>query len=297
MTAPNNEPQLVVRHPIDLADAELEMNETRTELLTALGAQPSGLGRVAFPGAVAARLLAYASIAAREDGVLQLAARSLARANAALLAVSNADRGRPVTALLGEAMLTLSALGPNSQAHVLAWRDGWYAALLARDGAALEVLSGIGDAVLRASPSRGDEFFYAWKAALIAYRQRPDAALPHLEQALALTNRGRYHVAAAEAAQLMQHTFLLLGCVIRRDAAGFERALVAALVLHQRFWSSADLQNDYDGWVALGPLALCCLAHDAGLPVNVESGYLLPFLIERRASAVRTLQTKAPAIP
>ncbi len=297
MTAQNKKPRVVVRHPIDLADAELEMDETRTELLTALAAQPSALGRVGFPGVVAARLLAYASIAAREDGVLQLAAQSLARSNASLLALSNAERGRPVTALLGEAMLTLSAWGPNSQAHVLAWRDGWYAALLARDGAALDLLSGIGDAALRASPSRADDFFYAWKAALIAHRQRPDAALPQLEQALMLTRKGRYHVAAPEAAQLMQHTFLLLGCVIRRDAAGFEGALLTALESHQRFWSAAGLQNDYDGWVALGPLALCCLAHDAGLPVNVESGYLLPFLIEGRASAARALQTKAAAIP
>ena len=77
-----------------------------------------------------------------------------------------------------------------------------------------------------------------------------------------------------------------------------EDALVEALTLHKCFWSASELANDYEGWVALGPLALCCLARDAGLPVNVESGYLVPFLIERRyVSDDDALQTKPRDLP
>jgi Immunity protein 49 len=37
------------------------------------------------------------------------------------------------------------------------------------------------------------------------------------------------------------------------------------------------------GWVALGPLALGCLAYDRGITVDVRSDYLLPYLIVNRA--------------
>ncbi|MGI5458464.1 Imm49 family immunity protein [Streptomyces sp. CA-249302] len=36
-----------------------------------------------------------------------------------------------------------------------------------------------------------------------------------------------------------------------------------------------------DGDRALGPLAMACLAHDSGIPVEVESGYIPKYLVER----------------
>ena len=34
------------------------------------------------------------------------------------------------------------------------------------------------------------------------------------------------------------------------------------------------------GYLALGPMALCALAHDAGIPIEVDSEYLVPTLIQ-----------------
>jgi hypothetical protein len=58
--------------------------------------------------------------------------------------------------------------------------------------------------------------------------------------------------------------------------------LVAALQAHKKFWGTKAKSQHPNGWLARGPLALCCLARDQGVPVNVESDYLLPYLIEGR---------------
>lgn len=63
------------------------------------------------------------------------------------------------------------------------------------------------------------------------------------------------------------------------DAAGFNNALVDALKVHRRFFGSKTESRNSHGWVALGPLALCCLAHDRGITLNARSDYLLPYLI------------------
>ena len=75
-----------------------------------LGTSDDYARRLVFPGGVAARLLGYASIAAREDGVLHLAARSLARSNAGLHGVSGAERGQPVSVQLGEVQISMNAV-------------------------------------------------------------------------------------------------------------------------------------------------------------------------------------------
>jgi hypothetical protein len=70
------------------------------------------------------------------------------------------------------------------------------------------------------------------------------------------------------------------------DTAEFQTALVAALEAHKKFWGTKAKSQYLEGWLAWGPLALCCLARDRGMRVNVESDYLLPYLIERRWQAV-----------
>jgi hypothetical protein len=69
------------------------------------------------------------------------------------------------------------------------------------------------------------------------------------------------------------------------DTAEFQPALVAALEARKRFWGTKAKGQSLEGWLALVPLALCCVARDQGVPVNVESDYLLPYLIERRWQA------------
>ncbi|MEU4504031.1 immunity 49 family protein [Streptomyces sp. NPDC024089] len=59
------------------------------------------------------------------------------------------------------------------------------------------------------------------------------------------------------------------------------QALAEALELHKAYWSTPERSGDIAGFLALGPLAIACLAYDAGFPVEVESEYLPVRLLDR----------------
>jgi hypothetical protein len=69
----------------------------------------------------------------------------------------------------------------------------------------------------------------------------------------------------------------MLAAIARGDAPAFNDSLVGALEAHRRYWGD-EAPHGPIGWFALGPTALCCLARDRGIGVEVDSDYLLPSL-------------------
>lgn len=68
---------------------------------------------------------------------------------------------------------------------------------------------------------------------------------------------------------------------VRRDVEGFSPALAEALKLHRAYWTlNEERTTDIDGSIALGPLAIACLAYDGELPIDVESEYLPHHLLQ-----------------
>jgi len=69
---------------------------------------------------------------------------------------------------------------------------------------------------------------------------------------------------------------------LKRDQDQFNAALVQALQLHKEYWTAdEDGRLSTDGDVALGPLAIACLAYDVGMTIEVESEYLPKHLLQR----------------
>ncbi|MDH6630273.1 hypothetical protein M2271_008133 [Streptomyces sp. LBL] len=65
------------------------------------------------------------------------------------------------------------------------------------------------------------------------------------------------------------------------DHEQFNQSLANALTLHKPYWTADEGHaNDVRGLVAVGPLAMACLAYDAGFPVEVESDYLPKHLLK-----------------
>ncbi|EGX54915.1 hypothetical protein SZN_35547, partial [Streptomyces zinciresistens K42] len=68
----------------------------------------------------------------------------------------------------------------------------------------------------------------------------------------------------------------------RQEAEQFNAALVDAITRHKDYWTADDARSlSGEGLVALGPLALACMAYDAGMPIEVESAYLPKALLQR----------------
>lgn len=285
----------VKRHLIDAERFPDMLASTRADLeRRRLSPPPTLIGplrRIAQLGEEAIALLSFVD---RRSPFLHDAARALAQGNAASLVLASGVPGTPIEVPFYDRRVVFPATGPDSPAHVGSWRDGYYGALLARDAECLELLAGIRDSGLRGSKTRSDEYAYAWKAALIAFRSDPSSAVPILERAMVLVRPGNFEHANPGAARTMELTFPLLGHVARGDEAAFNDGLAAALVSHHGFWGMPTRRGNFYGFVAWGPLAVACLAFDRGMRVDVESDYLLPYLIERRFESDERGGTRLP---
>ncbi|UUU41316.1 immunity 49 family protein [Streptomyces sp. NBC_00162] len=57
--------------------------------------------------------------------------------------------------------------------------------------------------------------------------------------------------------------------------------MAEALTWHKEYWAAIEARSrSGEGLVALGPLAIAGLAHDAGRPIEVGSEYLPKELLE-----------------
>lgn len=222
-----------------------------------------------------------ASVFAPEHPLLRTAARTLAQAQLGAVLHAVTPRGGPVEFPLGDRSVTMQSAGPNGQSDMVAWTQGWYGALIAREAHALQGLRAIPDQALDAS-SRVDTYHYAWKKALLALDSDTALVIAEVEQAIELTGSMFVTEAMPGVPRVAAALFPMLSAIARTDGAAFNDALVIALEAHRDFWGN-KIPHGPGSWLAPGPLALCCLAHDRGMAIEVESGYLLPALIQRAA--------------
>ncbi|MEU9718231.1 immunity 49 family protein [Streptomyces sp. NPDC047976] len=180
-------------------------------------------------------------------------------------------------------MRTLPAVGPSSDANAQAWIEAFWYAIITRDQPKMTELCQLPIDVLRASGADHDDYLYHWVATLQAYW----LGRPELVPELTLTfQRSHPNVAVIAGRDYIQQVAYppinLFYKFLRKDEEGFHATLLEALELHKQYWTATpERANDIDGLVPIGILAVTCLAHDGGIPVNVESPYLPERLLKR----------------
>lgn len=228
-------------------------------------------------------LLAILSLVERDADDQFGAARALGQGHAGVLALGAVERGTEVELPFGDRSGPAKGTGPTSITHVTAWVDGWYGALMARDDESLDRLSEIYDEVHTHSSTRTDPYYFSWKAALIGARNGEDVTR-YVEAATNLTVPPHRRISGEEMAAADAATFAMLPPIVEGRASEFQGKLVAALQAHRAIYDASDpAGREYGGVLAWGPLALSCLAADRGIPVEVESDYLMPRLIAGRS--------------
>lgn len=178
---------------------------------------------------------------------------------------------------------TIPAVGAQHFTDAGTWVTAFRLAVICRDQARMTELADVPVSLLRDSGAVYDEYIYAWVDALQTYWSERPGLGEKLVAAFDGTAPEALRVADRELMlKILYPPLNLFLQFIKRDEEKFNLGLVQALELHKEYWTKdEDRRLTTDGAVALGPLAIACLAHDAGMTIEVESDYLPRHLLQR----------------
>ncbi|GAA2480607.1 hypothetical protein GCM10023100_51670 [Actinocorallia cavernae] len=201
-----------------------------------------------------------------------------------LFAAGTAAEG-PVACRVGSegGVKNLPATGPQDYLHAGSWLTSFYLAVICRENGRVEQLAQVPVSFLRASGAEFDEYVYAWVETL----QNLWFGRREVWDTLATAIDGTAPEAAPIAGQELMLKILyppleLFHHYLRREAGEFNATLADALTWHKEYWAANEARSrSGEGLVALAPLAVACMAYDAGMPVDVESEYIPRALLRR----------------
>ncbi|MEU9466721.1 immunity 49 family protein [Streptomyces avermitilis] len=199
----------------------------------------------------------------------------------ALFAVTGVSEG-VVECRINRKMRTVPAAGPLTTADAGNWLTAFWLAVICREQERMTQLCEIPLERLRSPEGQYDEYIYHWVDTLQTYWLRRPGLVEKLTATFEASDPTVARVAPRDLLQgVLYPPINLFYHFVRRDETGFSPALVEALKLHQVYWTlNEERATDIDGSIALGPLAIACLAYDGELPIEVESEYLPKHLLQ-----------------
>ena len=226
-----------------------------------------------------ARCLADPTAAAAETREALFTATQL---GAALFALTGTDEGTVECAIVGKVRV-LPAVGASPAADAGNWLTAFWLAVVCRDGERTERLCQVPLERLRSAEGAAyDAFIYHWVDVLQTFRLGRPGLVDKLIATIEASDPAKVEVASQDLLQgVLYPPINLFYLLARKDMDNFGPALADALKLHRAYWTMVDdRREDINSTFALAPLAIACLAFDAGIPLDVESDYLPEFLLQ-----------------
>ncbi|MFF7854803.1 Imm49 family immunity protein [Streptomyces sp. NPDC007904] len=201
----------------------------------------------------------------------------------ALFASATAPEGSTVECVIAHEVRTIPAVGITHFVDAGTWLDAFWLAVVCRDQERMTQLCQVPIDTLRASGAVFEEYIYHWVDTLQTYWLERPGLGDKLTAAFDGTDPDRLRFMDRETMlKVLYPPINLFYRFIGQDADQFNEALVQALHLHKEYWTAnEERQETSDGDIPLAILALTCLAHDAGRPIEVESEYLPGHLVKR----------------
>lgn len=200
----------------------------------------------------------------------------------ALFASATASEGTTVECMIAHKKRTIPACGVKHFVDAGTWLEAFWLAVICRDQARMTQLCNVPIELLRASGAVFEEYIYHWVDALQTYWLERPGLGEKLVAAFDGTNPDTLRFVDREMMLKVLYPPLdLFYRFISQDPDKFNEALVQAVELHKEYWTADEERESLTGDVAIAPLAIACLAFDAGRPIEVESEYLPENLLDR----------------
>ncbi|MEV7020813.1 immunity 49 family protein [Kitasatospora sp. NPDC093558] len=195
----------------------------------------------------------------------------------ALFAAGTAQEG-PLECRVGTEgeVRKLPATGPRDYLHAGNWLSAFYLALIGRENERLKQLAEVPVEFIRASGMEFDDYVYDWIETLQHFWFGRSQAWDSLVAAAEGTAPERARIAGTDLMlKILYPPIELFQLYLRREVEAFNNSLVDALTWHKEYWTENEARSlNPVGLVAMAPLAMACLAYEAGMPIDVESEYL-----------------------
>lgn len=250
------------------------LTRTTGEALARLAGDPSGLGD-AFASALA---LGHAHCAA--DPKAARVETWDGWAAAVQLGSALFTGARAQQCYLDETAHQLPEVPAAPPADARAWLDAFYVAVVCRQQGRADRLARVPLDVLRQDESV-DAYVLHWIDTLQTFwAQRPmDDVVAKLISTFETSQGQSVTRAPQRFVDLVDHQpAALFHRLITRDHDAFAEALAESVAHHGRYWDGSRAPR---AQVALGPLAMACLAYDYGFPVSLDHPALPKCLVDR----------------
>jgi hypothetical protein len=272
----------VARHALNASAASLQvMTDAFKGRIDKLGMSPAGFGSLLNEASmlVYGRAVLDPDAAELETWEAVVAAMQV---GTAAFAAAQVNEGVVECRIVDE-IRTVQATGPRSYVNAGNWLTTLWYVIVCRDQARMDAMCNVPIELLRASGAHGDEYVYHWVDSLQTYWLERPGLFEKLRSAIELSHPEYATIASRDLLQnILYQPIHLFSFFVRRDRDGFNGALREALELHKVYWTATEKRaRSPRGAVALGPLAMACLAYDAGFPIDVHSEYLPKALLER----------------
>ena len=279
VTAPRPAPES--SHPIP-DDFRKELNERTLRRIARLEEYPQGFG-LTFSSALSnASLLTLSDPAAQKLETWEAWVMAM-QVGSALFASATAEEGATVECVIGHEVRRIPAVGVTHFTDAGTWLEAFWLAVVCRDQARMTRLCEVPVETLRASGAVFEEYIYHWVDSLQTYWLERPGLGDKLVAAFDASDPERLQFMDRE--MMLKVLFPPVNVFYRfagREADQSNEALIRGLELHKEYWTaSEERQESGDGDIPLALLGLACLAHDAGMPVEVESEYLPEHLLKR----------------
>ncbi|NJQ03883.1 immunity 49 family protein [Streptomyces zingiberis] len=201
----------------------------------------------------------------------------------AMFAAATAPADASVECRIAHKLRTVPATGPRYYTNPGNWINSYWLAIVGRDTSRMEELCNVPLELLRQPRVEFDEYVYHWVDTLqTGWLQRPGMQ-DKLVAAMRGTDPEQLVVGNRELTlKTLYPPINLFYRYLRQDYDVFNAELAKALEWHKDYWTADEERaSSIEGLVALGPLAIACLAYDSGFPIEVESEYLPKHLLQR----------------
>ncbi|MEW2550056.1 immunity 49 family protein [Streptomyces sp. NPDC047002] len=205
----------------------------------------------------------------------------------ALFAAATAPPGTTIEARINHEIRTIGAIGAVDCVDPGNWLTAFWFAIICRDQKRMTQLCEVPLDLFRQSQRETgwelDEYAFQWVDTLQAYWLRRPGVAEKLTRTIQLSHPDTATIAPKDLLnQILYQPINLFHRFVTHDTDGYNKALYEALEYHKTYWTAdEDREDDPSANVALGPLAITCLAHDGEFPLNVTSDYLPHHLVQR----------------